>query len=508
MTAAGTAATTTRDSAKALGALARAIGAVVPGRAASLPVAALSDDSRDCRPGTLFFAVSGGRDDGARYLDQAAARGAIAAVVADGTRAEANSSGLPLLTVESVRRAKAFAAQAFHGHPARALLTAGVTGTKGKTTTACFLHAIFREAALAPSLLGTIEEQVFGRPARASTHTTPDALRLAAFMAEARSAGGRSLVMEVSSHALDQERVAGIPFRAAIFTQLAREHLDYHPTVEHYRDSKARLFAGLADDAVAAINAEDRNAFDMVARCRGRVLTYGEVPAAHVRVRAVSATVGGSRVDVELSRELGGGGMVLQVALAGRHNVLNALGAATAALGLRVEPTLVARGIAAVRSVPGRLEPVDAGQPFAVLVDYAHTDDALEKVLRLLRPLARGRLVTVFGCGGDRDRTKRPRMGRVAALHSDLVVVTSDNPRSEEPARILDEVRAGIPSHVPHVVEPDRRTAIALALADRGADDVVLIAGKGHEDYQLIGDRRLRFDDREVARELLCRRSG
>ncbi|MBM4013398.1 MAG: hypothetical protein FJ293_00305, partial [Planctomycetes bacterium] len=334
MTAAETAPIRTRDPAPTLAALARAIGVVAPGRAARLPVTALTDDSRQCAPGTLFFAVPGGRDDGVRYLEQAAAQGAVAAVVPGGTPASASRSGLPLLAVASVRLAKALAAQAFHGHPARALLTIGITGTKGKTTTASFLRAILAEAELKPSLLGTIEEQVWSRPARSATHTTPDALRLAAFMDEARAAGGKSLVMEVSSHALDQERVAGIPFRAAVFTQLAREHLDYHPTVEHYRDSKARLFSGLGSDAVAVLNAEDGNALDLVARCRARVLTFGEVPAAHVRLRAVEAAVGGSRAELELSRELGGGGLVLAVAMAGRHNLLNAVGAATAALGL------------------------------------------------------------------------------------------------------------------------------------------------------------------------------
>lgn len=510
MSAAGTAATTIVENGTTLAALARAMGVAAPGRLGGLAVRSLADDSRTCERGALFFAVPGNRDDGGRFIAAAAERGAVAAVVATAEfgRASASPLPLPLLAVESVRRAKALAAHAFHRWPAAGIASIGITGTKGKTTTASFVRSILEAAGEAPSLLGTIEEQIHGRPPRPASHTTPDALHLAEFLSQARAAGGRSLVMEVSSHALDQERVTGIAFKAAIFTQLAREHLDYHPSVEHYRDSKARLFALLADDGVAVVNGEDVHGLEMVARTRAPLFTYGAVPGAHARARSLVTDVAGSRVDIELSRELGGGSLELEVALAGRHNAMNALAAATAALALRIDRDAVARGIAAVRRVPGRLEPVDAGQPFAVLVDYAHTDDALEKVLRLLRPLTQGKLVTVFGCGGERDRAKRPRMGRVAALHSDFVVVTSDNPRGEDPEQILAEVCAGLPAGAAHAVLPDRRAAIARALRGRAAGDIVLIAGKGHEDYQLVGGHRLRFDDREVARELLCHRSA
>jgi len=505
MIASASAATPSLEAGQTLHALARAVGGVVASSAGARRITSLCGDSREAQPGSLFFAVSGAKEDGARYLAEVAARGAVAAVVAPEAAAAADAAGLTALVVDSVRRAKALAAHAFHGEPSHALDCVGITGTKGKTTTAALLHALLAADGRAPSLLGTIEERIHGRPPRASSHTTPDALRLAQLLAEARDAGGRSLVMEVSSHALDQERVTGMRFRAALFTQLAREHLDYHPTLDHYRDSKARLFQQLGDEAFAIVNGEDVHSLDLVARSRARVRTYGEVPGADARLRTLDAQVTGSALVVELSDALGGGTLELRVALPGRHNAMNALGAATAALALGVPRAAIARGLATLRQVAGRLEPVDAGQPFAVLVDYAHTDDSLEKILRLLRPLARGRLITVFGCGGERDRTKRPRMGRVATLLSDRTIVTSDNPRGESPEAIAAEIVAGAAAGAACEVVLDRRAAIARALATAGAGDVVLIAGKGHEDYQLAGDRRLRFDDREVARELLCR---
>ena len=493
-----------------LAALARAMGAVVDGPLAARVPSSLSSDSRDCPPGALFFAVPGARDDGVRFLADAARAGALAAVVDRDHEpaARALCGGLPLLVVPRVRLAKAQAAHAFHGDPSAELLCVGVTGTKGKTTTANYLHALLDAAGLAPSLLGTIEERIHGQPSRPSTHTTPDALRLAALLAQARDAGGRSLAMEVSSHALDQERVAGMRFRAALFTQLAREHLDYHPTVEDYRDAKAKLFSMLAADAFAVVNGEDPFALSMVARSRARLVTYGELRGAHVRLVRAEFDVRGSRFELALDASLGGGRLVAAIALPGRHNLMNALAATAAALALDLPRDAIAAGLAALGGVPGRLEPVDVGQPFAVLVDYAHTDDALEKILRLLRPLTSGRLLTVFGCGGDRDRAKRPRMGRVAARWSDRTIVTSDNPRSEDPAGIVAEIVAGLPSGAHAEIELDRGRAIARAIELAEPGDVVLIAGKGHEDYQLVGGEKLPFDDRVVAREHLCRRSA
>jgi UDP-N-acetylmuramoyl-L-alanyl-D-glutamate--2,6-diaminopimelate ligase len=486
--------------------LASVMGVYAPARFRGAAIRALCSDSRLAVPGSLFFAVPGSRDDGALHVPDALARGAVA-VVAERSAGLASRAGLnaPLLEVEGVRRAKALAAHAVHGHPSAAIACTGITGTKGKTTTSMLLRSILEEAGQRPTLIGTIEERVWGEPPLPATHTTPDALRIAELLARARAVGGRSAVLEVSSHALDQERTAGLEFRAAVFTQIAREHLDYHPTVEHYRASKARLFEALAPDAAAVVNGEDPAALELAARSRARLVSFGDFPAAHVRPRLVESGVRGSRFELHVAAELASGPIPIETALVGRHNLMNATAAATAALALQVDPDAIVRGIATLTQVPGRLERVEAGQPFDVLVDYAHTDDSLEKVLRVLRPMVSGRLVTVFGCGGNRDRGKRPRMGRVAATLSDRVVLTSDNPRDESPESILDEVLRGVPAGADVRVEPDRRRAIECAIAGARAGDLVLLAGKGHETTQVAGGASRRFDDREVAREVLCR---
>jgi UDP-N-acetylmuramoyl-L-alanyl-D-glutamate--2,6-diaminopimelate ligase len=487
--------------------LASVMGVYAPARFRGITVDSLCTDSRLVEPGCLYFVVHGSHQDGARFVADAVSRGASALVASRGAALPPELAGrLPLLEVENVRRAKALAAHAFHGHPSTNVRCVGVTGTKGKTTTASIVHSILAAADERPTLIGTIEERVFGREPRRARHTTPDALHLAELLAETRDAGGRSAVMEVSSHALDQERTTGVLYRAAIFTQLAREHLDYHRSVEHYRDSKARLFESLDDDAVAVVNAEDGNGLEMVARSRARLLAYGLTPGAHVRAETLALDVRGTRFRVSCDPAWGGASFEAATPLLGRHNLMNALAASAAAIGLGLPVAAIVRGLAELSSVPGRLESVAAGQDFEVLVDYAHTDDALEKVLRLLKPLARGKLLTVFGCGGDRDATKRPRMGRVAAMLSDRVILTSDNPRSEDPESIARDVLAGVPAGAPVAVELDRRRAIGQALAEARSGDVVLIAGKGHEASQIVGAQELPFDDRLIAKELLCRR--
>ncbi len=499
-------AATTLDAGRALLAdLASVMGVFAPARFRGITVDSLCTDSRRASPGCLFFAVPGSALDGSSFVAEALERGAAAIVAPRGTALSPELAGrAPLLEVENVRHAKALAAHAFHGHPSTALRCVGVTGTKGKTTTASLLHSILAAAGERPSLLGTIEERIFGHEPRPSEQTTPDPLRLAELLAQARDSGGGAAVMEVSSHALDQERTTGVLFRAGVFTQLAREHLDYHRDVDHYRDSKAKLFEALDLESVAVVNAEDENGLEMVARSRARLVTYGLVPGAHVRAEEVLLDVAGTRFRLVADAASGGAQFETSMSLVGRHNLMNALAACATAIGLGVEPAAIARGLADLPIVPGRLERVVAGQEFDVLVDYAHTDDALEKVLRLLRPITRGRLFTVFGCGGDRDGTKRPRMGRVAATLSDLVFVTSDNPRSEDPAQIVRDVVAGVPPGSAVEIELDRRRAIESALAQAKAGDVVLIAGKGHEEWQVVGGQKLPFDDRRVARELLC----
>jgi UDP-N-acetylmuramoyl-L-alanyl-D-glutamate--2,6-diaminopimelate ligase len=311
--------------------------------------------------------------------------------------------------------------------------------------------------------------------------------------------GCKSAAMEVSSHALDQDRVRGIHFAAGIFTNLTRDHMDYHPTPEHYRDAKGRLFEMLSRKSIAALNADDPASELYAERTHAHVVTYGILRRADVGAKVELVTFNGTRIRMRLGTEE----MVVHTRLVGTHNVYNILAAAACTWSMGYDLDQIKAGIENLTSVPGRLEPVDGGQDFAVLVDYAHTDDALRNVLSCLRPLVRGRLIAVFGCGGDRDRGKRPKMGRVATELADLVVLTSDNPRSESPTAILSDIASGIADKSKYLIEIDRRGAIKLALSLAKKDDVVLIAGKGHETCQIFRDRTIGFDDRQVAREIL-----
>jgi len=429
---------------------------------APVEIADLAYDTRAVGPGALFFCVRGSRADGHELAEEALSRGAGALVVE-------HPLGLPVpqLVVADSRRAMAPAAGAFFGDPSRELDVAAVTGTNGKTTTAFLLHAILREAGRRPGLLTNIERRVGGE-VRPSQLNTPEAIDLQRLLREMIVAGDRSCVMEATSHASVQGRLDGTRFAVLVFTNLSHEHLDFHGTMEEYFAAKRRLFAQ-ADRAVVNVGND-----------WGRRLA-AELPDAIT----FDATVDRLEVDLKLQ---------------GRFNLENALGAAAAARALGVDEDAIARGIESVRVVPGRFEEVDEGQPFRVIVDYSHKPDALENVLRAARELAHGRVICVFGCGGDRDRAKRPVMGRIAAELADRAIVTSDNPRSEDPLAIIGEVLAGAPELE---VEPDRRAAIELAVGAAREGDIVLIAGKGHEQGQEIAGRVLPFDDREVARETL-----
>ena len=464
-------------------------------------VEGLRNDSRRCRRGDLFFAVPGTRDDGARYVEQAIERGAVAIVAARDAGIEVESLGVPVLRCRNVREVQARIAHRFHAEPSRALRCFGITGTNGKTTTARLLHSILRSAGHRAAFIGTTGIVHADDRRSANQHTTPGALDLTELLAEERAAGADSVVMEVSSHALVQHRTTGVAFCAALFTQLSREHLDYHGTVERYRDAKSVLFRDLGSDAAAVVNAEDPASWNLLRGCRASVRTFGQVPGASCSARNVRETADGSRFD--WCGEFGS--FPVRLPLAGRYNRMNALAAGTAALARGIAAEAVQQGLESVSIVEGRLERVPGASDFDVFVDYAHTDDALEKVLRTLRPLTKGRLITVFGCGGDRDRAKRPRMGRVAERLADTVVLTSDNPRSEDPAVIADEVLRGVRRRERVELELDRRQAIECALRRARAGDVVLIAGKGHETGQVVGDRVLPFDDRRVVEEILCR---
>jgi len=458
-------------------------------------------DSRRAQAGDCFVAVRGTAADGHDYITRAVAAGCTAVVCEDAT---AVPPDLPHAVVDDTRRAAGPLAQAAAGWPARRLITIGITGTNGKTTTAYLLRHILRAAGFAPAMLGTVTYDTIARTAAAPT-TTPSPVELAELLAEAVEAGATHAVMEVSSHALDQHRADGIDFRAGVFTNLTRDHLDYHGTGDEYAAAKRRLFEALPPDATAVLNRDDPHAARMAEGLPARRLWYGLSPGAQMHAEIAEMGIAGSRFVIRFA----GRQTPVNTPLIGRHNVYNCVAAVAAAVALEVDVEPASAALADAAGAPGRLEPVGGDAPFTVLVDYAHTDDALANVLDALTPIkGDGRLILVFGCGGDRDRSKRPAMARVAAGGADRVIVTSDNPRGEDPAAIIEEICTGFdpPAMAKVTVQPDRREAIAAALGAAAPGDMVLIAGKGHEDYQILGPRRVHFDDRETAEELLRRR--
>ena len=466
-------------------------------------------DSRRVRPGSVFVAMKGGSTDGNRYVDKAIAAGALG-IITDSAPAFDHllvfQAGLPLLEVEDGRRALSQASAAFFGHPERKLVTTGITGTNGKTTTAFLTEALLNAAARKTVLVGTIEYHVAGE-VRPSVHTTPESRDLFELMAEGAARGATELVTEVSSHGLEQGRAAGINFDVAVFTNLTQDHLDYHGTMEKYFAAKRLLFDGTAYPAprVAVLNAHDPYTEQIAAAARkagAEVRTYG-IGQGDWRAASYSLTPAGATLHLETPF----GTAQVASRLAGEVNILNLLAAFTVAQARGVGFSDLVEFVPRLKPVPGRFQSVDAGQPFTVIVDYAHTDDALRNLIALARQMttpAGKRVITVFGCGGDRDRTKRPKMGQAAGAGSDFVVATSDNPRSEEPLAILAGIEPGLKaSGVRYTIEPDRTTAIRLALEAAAASDVVLIAGKGHEKVQIIAGGTIPFDDAEIALSML-----
>ena len=452
----------------------------------SVEIADLAYAAGGVRPGSLFFCVPGSRADGHDFAPAALEHGAVALAVE-----RRLAFPVPQVVVEDTRAAMPAAAAAFFGHPTRELEVAGVTGTTGKTTTAYLLYAILEAAGRRPGLIGTVESRVGGER-KPAVRTTPEAIDLQRAFRAMLDAGDRSVALEATSHGSELGRLAGIRFGALAFTNLTEEHLDFHGTMERYYAAKRRLFTG-PEPPPAAVNVGDpygrKLADELRALGRAPMLTFGFADEAEIRPEGLD----GGRFRAR--------GIELETRLRGRFNVENVLAAVAVALLLDVPDGAIAEGIAAVGGVPGRFETVEEGQPFTVVVDYSHKPGALENVLRAARHLATGRVLCVFGCGGDRDRTKRPLMGRIAADLADLAIVTSDNPRSEDPAAIIEEVVAGAPDRLE--VEPDRRAAIAQALDAAEAGDVVVIAGKGHEQGQEVNGTVLPFDDREIAREAL-----
>ncbi|MEG6521882.1 UDP-N-acetylmuramoyl-L-alanyl-D-glutamate--2,6-diaminopimelate ligase [Desulfotomaculum sp. 1211_IL3151] len=457
-------------------------------------------DSRQVSPKTLFVAVKGYQTDGHQYIEKAVTAGAVAVVYESDVELPEGISGIK---VADSRKSLALLADQFYGHPSQRLSMVGVTGTNGKTTTTHLIAAIWQRAGIKPGVIGTIHNLI-GEKILPVTNTTPESLDLQKTLAQMVEEEVKGVAMEVSSHALALNRVAGVHYQVAVFTNLTQDHLDFHQTMENYLAAKAILFA--QDIQYAVINGDDPAAGELKKSSRGKVYTYGMNQEVDVRAQDIQVTAKG--VQFVISGPWGQHRLHLK--LTGRFNVYNSLAAYTTGMALGFDGEIVIAALENVIGVAGRFELVDQGQNFAVVVDYAHTPDGLENILTTARQITKGRLITVFGCGGDRDRTKRPIMGEIAARYSDIPVVTSDNPRTEDPQRILADVVVGVNrvmSPEKYLVLQDRREAINKAIELAREGDVVVIAGKGHEDYQIIGTTKYPFDDREEAAAALKKKA-
>lgn len=481
-----------------------------------MEIQGLAYDSRSIRPGRLFVALRGHAQDGHRFLSHAVQNGATALVAEDFS---GFGEDVCRVRVANSRAALSRLAVNWHRRPFEGITLVGITGTNGKTTTSYILEAILKASGAEPGIIGTIDCHFAGRKTKASV-TTPESLDLMGILREMADSGVTDVAMEVSSHALDQERTRDCPFRVAVFTNLSRDHLDYHGSMEAYFEAKSRLFRRLREkggrDAAAVVNLDDPWGAKLADCTDARVVGYGLTPRCDVRAEDVRIGREGT-----LARLIAPEGEIgIRSGLMGEFNIYNILAASAAALSLGIDLETVGKGIEGMAGVPGRLERVENDRSLSIVVDYAHTPDALLKVLRAVRPSVQGRLITVFGCGGDRDKGKRREMGRVAGENSDLVFVTSDNPRTEDPAAIASQVEEGVleagmerlscnpavPEGVSgYILEIDRAGAIRMAVKTAGENDLIVIAGKGHEDYQIIGRERRDFDDR-IAAALAARR--
>ena len=484
-------------------------------------ISGLAYDSRKVGAGQIFFAIPGEMADGHDFAAEAIKRGAAAIVCA---RKTAEAQGVAFVRVKDVRRVMGQWSAHFYHRPSQKLKLVGVTGTNGKTTVTYLIESMLRAAGIEPGVIGTINYRYRGEEVP-SHHTTPESLDLQELMDKMLGAGVKAVTMEVSSHAMVQERVRGLDFDIGVFTNLSRDHLDYHRDMDDYFSAKSRFFtdylkASAKRRKAAVIYADDPRGPELMAKLVNEELevwSYGESRQWDIHPLQVEKSVAGLRGKIVAKDRT----IEFVSPLIGAANLQNIMGAVGVGLALGLDPKAVAQGIARLRAVPGRLEKVANDRGIAILVDYAHTPDALEKVLGAVRPLTEGRLITVFGCGGDRDRGKRPLMGEIAARLSDVAVLTSDNPRTENPLAILTEVEMGaqktqlkktaaarLAAEPGYCVEADRRAAIRIALDAAQPGDSVLIAGKGHEDYQILGAAKIHFDDREVAREESARRAS
>ncbi len=481
-----------------LGDLLRDMPVLRTGADGGVEVSALAYNSRQVRAGTLFFAIQGEKADGHAYIPQALERGAVAVVSQRSAPPELTSRWIQ---VPAIRRALADAGRTFLGHPEQRLQLVGITGTNGKTTTTYLVESVLGAAGIASGVFGTIEYRMGGK-VQSATNTTPESLDLLTYFVELEKAGGKAAVMEVSSHALAQERVWGFHFAVAVFTNLTQDHLDYHKDFEHYFHAKRRLFEGLGTPPPdwAVINTDDPWGVRLLELPYPHRLTYGLNGNAEVKPTQVVFGPAGTEAVVATPS----GKLEIVSPLLGRANLANILAAVATGVAMGIASTKIEQGIAKLKAVPGRFERIDAGQPFLVMVDYAHTDDALKNVLKTARELTRDRLIVLFGCGGERDRTKRPRMGEVAGTLADYVVLTSDNPRSEDPLLIMADALVGLQrTGTPYLAEVDRAAAIRKALEEAREGDVVVLAGKGHETYQILKEGKINFDDHEIARKVL-----
>jgi UDP-N-acetylmuramoyl-L-alanyl-D-glutamate--2,6-diaminopimelate ligase len=479
---------------------------------ADIEIAGLYYDSRQVRPGGLFFALRGVNSDGSLFVEAAVKNGAVA-VVAD---RPCDVSGVSVVEVGNARVAMSLMAASFYGRPTAAVPTVGITGTNGKTTTTYLIEAILEKAGIPAAVLGTISYR-FGGTSIPAPNTTPESVDLQRTLRELVELGARGVVMEVSSHSLEQHRADGCLFDVAVFSNLTRDHLDYHKDMESYFGSKMRLFTDLLAPTAekphrrGVVNLDDPYGARIVAGACAPVLTYAVNAEAEIKVLDVQFTVHGIRCRIRTPR----GELSLSSDLLGRFNLYNILAAIGAGLALDLSDEAIVTGIEGHKQVPGRLERVYNDKGITVLVDYAHTGDALENVLSTVSELRSGRIITIFGCGGDRDKGKRPVMGEIAARFSDLAIVTSDNPRTENPQAIIEDVRAGITplalreytveelaqgfSEKGYAAIESRHDAVRLAIQAAEPGDIVLLAGKGHEDYQIVGTEKFHFDDREEA---------
>lgn len=480
----------------------------------------LAYDSRKVKPGSLFVAVRGFHSDGHQFISEAVRKGATA-IIAENSGSVEYAGEVPVIRVPDSRAVLARMAAAFYGYPSKKLKLVGITGTKGKTTTSYLVKAIIEAAGQTTGLIGTIDYRV-GSTIYPAPNTTPESLDIQRLLAEMVAAGCEYCVMEVSSHALALGRTDGCVFETAVFTNLKQDHLDFHQDMDSYYQAKLLLFTGLEPHKTIVVNDDEPVAADIINKTKSIAYTFGLSMSSDIHPQA---EIGRSISGLTFSAQTPKGIVQVNSPLVGKHNAYNILGAIGAGIALGLSPAAIGRGLETMRAVPGRMETVDAGQPFGVIVDYAHTEGSLASLLETIRDMTQGRIITLFGCGGERDRTKRPRMGAAALQGSDIVIITTDNPRAEQPLDIIREIETGLigigekiaqpdaeptaPSgKKPYYVIPDRQEAIAAAVRMAQPNDSVVLAGKGHETYQIIGEQKMHFDDREVAREEIGKRGG